>query len=404
MKKAVPFFKPGTLFLCLISLVIFSGNVVASEITNNAQTDQCATFDFPSSTLHVPCLNIDTMSFWLDLELNASGFELKNSGVNGSSGSAIYCAAFDSQTSNLHIPYFCFNNLKYMLDMALLSIDPIILFDLKGFGNIIGIYSANGTYSYNPNTDILTTNITYSDFPAGAGPPIGITQFHVLSLTSTTMILRPEDPEDQDDLIFNRDSGKSGDPVGTWYMYDDDGDVVEATLGADGTISVVANVIDSEGRFFFVKNKTIAIDCDFSDWDDRDIVYVDTDGPDCNNVPGQDIQRVYVAQDENFIYVHFILNASLDETFGYKFGDNLHIVVRRIGGIGDISYWYGDQSSSGSFLPDSYVCISDNQFEFKVSKDDVKQWKDKDLNAWCDQGTETVCRDHNDLPKMDFGL
>jgi len=52
-----------------------------------------------------------------------------------------------------------------------------------------------------------------------------------------------------------------------------------------------------------LQHKTITIDGDFSDWEATDRLYVDTDGSDCGGAPGRDIREVYLAEDDNFLYV-----------------------------------------------------------------------------------------------------
>lgn len=257
--------------------------------------------------------------------------------------------------------------------------------------------TSTGTYSYDSNMHILTTNFTHSDFPAGDGPPPGITPWSVLTLSSTTMRLKYGD----NDLTWNRDGGGTGEPVGTWYRYDDEA-IVEVTFGADNTVSTSVNDVNENATFFLVRNKTVVVDCDFGDWDDRDIVYVDIDGPDCNDAPGQDIQKVYVAHDDDYVYVRFVLNAPLDGDTRYLFGDNFHINLRKMQGSWNIEYWDGDLGRSGSFPP-SNLCVNSNQFEFRVDKNDVRSWKDKELNAWLGEHNET-CMDYVDLPLIDLGL
>lgn len=149
---------------------------------------------------------------------------------------------------------------------------------------------------------------------------------------------------------------------------------------------------------FLVQYKSIEIDGNYDDWEESDRLYLDTDGPECGDVPGQDIKEVYIAQDDNFIYLRYVLNGPLDETFGYKFGDGqLHTYVGQRNAEGHISYAY---ESSNLNLPSSFVAVTDNQFECKFFKTDVCIWQEKDLNAWCDQGKETVCRDFCRLPEI----
>lgn len=161
---------------------------------------------------------------------------------------------------------------------------------------------------------------------------------------------------------------------------------------------------------FLVPHRTILIDGDYSDWDYSTRVYSDIDGPECGNAPGQDIREVYVAQDDNYIYIRYVLNGRLDITFGYKFGENLHIHVREAGyENGYIFYATPIPDLNSSSFPSNFVHIDYDddlktyQFEAKFYKCDVKGWwNNRELAAWCDQGKTTVCRDHAELPKMIF--
>lgn len=160
---------------------------------------------------------------------------------------------------------------------------------------------------------------------------------------------------------------------------------------------------------FLVPHKTILIDGDYSDWDSSTRVYSDVDGPECENVPGRDIKAVYVAQDDNYIYIRYILNGPLDQTFGYKFGENLHSYVGQAGYSGYIFYATPIPGLCSPLFPSDFVHIDYDdvlntyQFEAKFNKCDVKGWWDnRGLAAWCDQGKTTVCRDHVELPKMIF--
>ena len=180
----------------------------------------------------------------------------------------------------------------------------------------------------------------------------------------------------------------------------------EGTYDQQGTTILDNRYIRCE--YFLAQYKTVTIDGSYDDWEDRDRIYIDTDGPDCGDAPGQDIKEVYVAQDDDFIYVRFVLNGPLDETFGYKFGEDLHIHVRQNNGVGDICYAtpYNDFDIGYEIpnmnLPGSFVHVNSNQFECKFYKYDVRRWESEDLAAWCDQGSETVCRDYISLPKMSF--
>jgi len=159
-----------------------------------------------------------------------------------------------------------------------------------------------------------------------------------------------------------------------------------------------------------LQHKIITIDGDFSDWETQDRLYVDTDGSDCGNVPGRDIREVYMAKDDNFFYVRFVLNGPPDETFGYKLGAGLHINLHWWQGDRTIQYAWGRNFDindigyelSTVVLPDSFAAINGNQIECRFYKTDVRYWKDKEsyLHAWCDQGEETVCRDTARLPEI----
>jgi hypothetical protein len=119
-----------------------------------------------------------------------------------------------------------------------------------------------------------------------------------------------------------------------------------------------------------------------------------------------------MAQDDTFVYIRFVLNGALDESFGYKFGDVLHTFVGQENGIGYIFYawpsWFDindlGYDLSEVQLPDSYVAVKDNQFEAKFLKSDVRIWKNLQLKAWCDQGYETVCRDYVELKPVTLDL
>ena len=162
----------------------------------------------------------------------------------------------------------------------------------------------------------------------------------------------------------------------------------------------------------FVQSKTIVIDGNYADWEETDRVYVDTNGPECNNVSGRDIKALYVAQDAEYIYLRYVLNGTLDDTFGYKLvggqGDQKHLYVSQdVAGNGYMFYAIppsdGNPSWSSENLPADFVHVDGNQFECKILKTDVQEiWRDKPLYAWLDQGYETACSDHVQLPTMNL--
>jgi len=259
------------------------------------------------------------------------------------------------------------------------------------------VYLATGTYTYDSGSSVLTANFTNSSFPSNEGPPLEIQQFPVISISTTTMVLN--DIQANEQITLTRDSGFAGDVVGTWQMLEDDAQLdFILEIGASGSVSVCAYFVPRET--LKVSNRTIIIDGDFSDWTQAERVYQDDDGPDCDNIPGRDIKEVYVAQDTDFIYVRFVLNGALDNTFGYKFGEWHHIYVGYISAQAKTFHAMSDLCSAD--LPFSYVAIVENQFECKFEKCSVSHWEASDIEAWCDQGHETVCRDRASIPILTF--
>ena len=101
-------------------------------------------------------------------------------------------------------------------------------------------YFASGTYDYNSGTGVLTATFTDSDFP-GCGPVVGDETHDVDSISETTMVWNDGE---EDMLVWDRDSGIADDITGTWDRIDDDGNVYELTLDADGSISVIADIVE----------------------------------------------------------------------------------------------------------------------------------------------------------------
>jgi hypothetical protein len=101
-------------------------------------------------------------------------------------------------------------------------------------------YNASGTYVYDSESGILTATFTYSEFP-GCGPGVGVETYDVDSISDTTMVWN-EGEEDM--LIWNRDSGIAGDIKGTWDHIDDDGNAYELTIDANGSINMIADIVE----------------------------------------------------------------------------------------------------------------------------------------------------------------
>jgi hypothetical protein len=153
---------------------------------------------------------------------------------------------------------------------------------------------------------------------------------------------------------------------------------------------------------FTAQYKTVIIDGNYDDWDLKDRVYQDTDGKtECPKNKGRDIQEVYVAQDNDFIYFRFVLKAPFDLTSGYRLGENLHIYVGY--NVSKMMIFFSTPTTPYPPLPDSYLYTSSNQFEAKFPKSEVGSWKGTDLAAWsgAQQGS---CMDYIELPEMDLGL
>ncbi len=254
----------------------------------------------------------------------------------------------------------------------------------------LGEHAAGGTYTYNSGDGTLNLNITSSDFEK-CGPEVGGDEFIVSSVTSTTMIW--DDPEDDDSMSWSRESGSEGDITGTWTM-SESSNLYTLTISTDGSLVILGDIGNCAPPTPPIPTATINIDGNFNDWQENGRMYQDEDGPDCDS-SGQDIQKVYLAQDSHFIYLRFVLSGTPDETFGYKFGVNdRHIYVGHDSSGGYIFYANGSGLPQ-PVLPNNFVHVSGNQFEAKFYKADVKAfWENKDLGAWSDQGKETVCRDY----------
>jgi len=153
-----------------------------------------------------------------------------------------------------------------------------------------------------------------------------------------------------------------------------------------------------------VKCGTMTIDGDYRDWTEHYRVYADIDGPECDNAPGLDIREVYLAQDETFIYMRFVLNGPLAPTYAYKFGNSFrHIFIDQ--NENGRSYFYANAFGfPQSLLPPDFLHIDGNQFECKFYKSDVMPyWKDdENLATWNGQGFITECRDYIPLQGLKF--
>ena len=101
-------------------------------------------------------------------------------------------------------------------------------------------YTASGTYTYNSDTGELTTNFTTSDFPT-CGPKVGVDTITVDSVTATNMIW---DEGEDGEIRWTRDSGTTGNIVGTWDFVDEYGNTYEATIDDSGSVFVIGEIVN----------------------------------------------------------------------------------------------------------------------------------------------------------------
>ena len=130
----------GVFFLIVAAIAFVTVQTIALADDINLHDNQCASFNSLSNILHVPCLYltvskrlhvpclyVDTTSYWLNLELGASGLELKEAGVNAEGEDFIECASFSFPSATLHIPCLRFDDTVIWLDLAPISSSSVIL-------------------------------------------------------------------------------------------------------------------------------------------------------------------------------------------------------------------------------------------------------------------------------------
>jgi len=133
----------------------------------------------------------------------------------------------------------------FFISLTLIIISSCCLSDSSGGGDSPDTYTASGTYVYESGTGILTATFTYSEFP-GCGPGVGVETYIVDSISETTMVW---DPGTEDMQTWERDSGAAGDITGTWDRMEDNGNVYELTLDADGSVSLIADIVECSGGY-----------------------------------------------------------------------------------------------------------------------------------------------------------
>ena len=290
-------------------------------------------------------------------------------------------AVFDPATLELNIPKVVIGPDAYDITLKLGAQG----LTLKSFAFNNSSAFASGTYTYNASSGVLGIDFTQSTFDQRGGPSVGYFEVTVISITEDR--LSNTDPDGQPESWTRIGSSGSG-LTGKW-LSERQNPAARTTIEFtdQGTVRYM-----EEFSQFAMQKKSIVIDGNFSDWEDRDRIYRDTDGPDCDGVDGRDLKEVYVAYDDYFTYVRFIMNGPLDSTFGYKFGNDIHVNVEN----NTLMYASGSLLPHGVHFPGSFLAITGNQIEYKIPT--LKSWYDQPIQAWLDQGTDTVCRDRVRLP------
>lgn len=168
------------------------------------------------------------------------------------------------------------------------------------------------------------------------------------------------------------------------------------------------NIFELSGRgrdsTFVVSQRNIVIDGNYGDWMGQDMVYNDTGGADCGNVPGRDIKQVYVAQDADTVFFRYVLNGPFDPSSQYLFGEELHLRVVK-DGVNEYIHYSTSLAFASAWFPASAIHFDGNQFEAQFNLCDILPWwHDREVDAWVDQAGLTVCRDLVTLPKLIFDV
>ena len=94
----------------------------------------CATLDLLNGVLHIPCFQMELASYWVDLSFaSLSPLQLGLSDFGPVETRDAQCATFDFFTLTLHVPCFALQGTSFWLDLGLISTDPV-LFTLNGWG------------------------------------------------------------------------------------------------------------------------------------------------------------------------------------------------------------------------------------------------------------------------------
>lgn len=126
-----------------------------------AQTGECATYDSVASTLHIPCLSLTGLAYWLELQLTGDVLQLNSYGSSAVSAASSNCATFNSATNILHVPCFNLNSLSYWIDLELTD----AAFSIKKYGQ-----TGNAGFS----TQGIGSSTVYASVPGDNGNWVAI--------------------------------------------------------------------------------------------------------------------------------------------------------------------------------------------------------------------------------------
>lgn len=295
-------------------------------------------------------------------------------------------AIFDMQTGNLNIPKVLLMSDTYEVDL-LLTAQGFTIKDVKP-NNITD--TASGKFLYDQNTEKISVDFVESTFIED-GPQPGKLSIALISLTDAQLVFSYPSG---DRTTWERILGAGQTLIGQWQENNSDqSSKTIMTFGEDGDVTYTKQYLN-----FMVRDRQIKIDGDYSDWSEQDKIVSDGDSPECDNLPGRDLKDVYIAKDKIFIYLRFVTNGQLDSSSQYLFGnEDLHMRVYQDKGVFKVSYSSGSGITPSSIvLPDTYIHVTENQFEAKLFN--LETWTNKTVYAWVDQGRETVCRDNISLP------
>lgn len=281
---------------------------------------------------------------------------------------------------------------------------PIVVKDYTALKNYYGPrYTATGTYTFEPASGKFKGNFTFSNFRINIDGPSAYDQFEMQidSITSKELIFR-----DEEGKIYNwkRISRGIGLP-GVWKMEVSDGIFQELSLNNEGLMSFTMYGSMNVGYPIKVRKHTITIDGTFTDWSTINPIVLDRKNSDCNNAPGTELRKLYIAQDDDFIYVAMALNGPPAPGFRYKFGQAIHLRVTAEGGIGLASPICGKFYASAQLAFGSIPNYEDHMFEARFPKcvaHGFAWWHPDHFQVWSDQDSDSYCRHLVELPTLIF--